>query len=584
MATADSRLSTRNVKRWRERLLHAKRVWSENGLFGTEPDSLLRIGIEFYRGNHFDFIQDVGVSEERFATANKVFSTCNSILARNSARNPSVQIFPRSQAAVESSQAVEALLAYDIYELGWKRVLNAALRHHLFAPYGIVRHGYTPRAEIFDEKGRRLDFYRAAKPDRPWIRDMKIWETLWDPRSRGLHMDGGTKWVAFQSLLTTDQIRRNPKMIRRKDLRPGVSTETRERLEIARSRNEAGPDDSALVESWVVYEAEEKTWFQLTLEGEEEPLREQDDWPIPWEWLPVNGLAVNEQEDSPFPLPLIQEVIPIQVELDRLRTMMSVMARNTRRMVALGRDRVEETDGNKMVDGELVEFFWVKGLATEAVQQLTVGGFPQELLLYSSLLEQDIREASGQSLMDRAQRINVETATEAANVQTGSNELALRIQSAFEDFASEMTRVYMAARRFTMDEAELVPILGPRDAARAGPAFLSIDPGALQEEYDYIVVPGSMLAPDHDREAARAAADLQVGASAAQLHDMTYLYERYWRSRGVDPSRVFLSQENRQNMLDALGEGRVAPEQSGRGNGSGGGVDPIMAAFAANRR
>ena len=84
---AASRFSTRDVRRWRDRLLHAKHVWMEHGLLGNEAHSMLRMGIEFYRGNHFDLISGVGVSEERFATANKIFSTCNSILARNAARN-----------------------------------------------------------------------------------------------------------------------------------------------------------------------------------------------------------------------------------------------------------------------------------------------------------------------------------------------------------------------------------------------------------------------------------------------------------------------------------------------------------------
>ena len=41
------------------------------------------------------------------------------------------------------------------------------------------------------------------------------------------------------------------------------------------------------------------------------PLREPDDWPIPWSWLPVNALGVNEQTDSPFPIALLDQVVPV---------------------------------------------------------------------------------------------------------------------------------------------------------------------------------------------------------------------------------------------------------------------------------
>ena len=254
------------------------------------------------------------------------------------------------------------------------------------------------------------------------------------------------------------------------------------------------------------------------------------------------------------------------------------ITRNLRRLVGLNTNAVDETVLNKLVDGELVEFFRLKGLPAEAIAQIQIGGFPQELLLYSQLLEQDIREASGQSLMDRGQRINVETATEASGVAQGSSELAQRIQSAFEDFTTDVMRFYMQGRRATMSEPELVPLLGFRDAARAAEAFLTVNPEALAEEYDYQVVPGSMLPRDHDRDAQRATADLQVASGAAQIHNLPFLYERYWSARGIDPGQAFLSPEQTESMRAAVAGGRVLPEEGGA-SGRGGGIDPMLAAF-----
>ncbi len=573
-----SRFSTKDVKRWRERLLHAKRVWIKEGLLGMGGgDSTLRMGLEMYRGNHYEMMGGwAGLHEDQLAVANKIYSTANAILARNASRNPTVQIFPRSPTAQEASPFVEALMNYDIHELKMKRVLNGALRASLFSPWGIVRHGFTPKEETFDKEGRRLHFYRAAKPDRPWIECKPIWECLWDPRSRGLTMDGGTKWVAFLNFLTVDQIERNPGMIARRDLRPTVSLESGKRLR--GPLHQLGPDDVDLVEVYTVYEAEQRTWFQLTLDGtEDRALRESADWPIAWEWLPVNGLGVNEQDDSPFPVPILEQVIPLQVELNRVRTMMSILTRNLRRIVGVGQG-VDEPTLNKLSDGELLEFFRVQGMPKEQIQEIQTGGFPQELLLYAQQLEQDIREMSGQSLMDRAQRINVESATEAANVQQGSDVLALRIQSAFEDFTTEVLSTYMAARRETMTEEEMVPLLGAQDAAAAAPVFLTVQPAQLHEEYDFLVVPGSMLSPDRDREAAKASADLQFAAGMPELHNLPYLVERYWQARGINPQKALTKPQERQQVREKLG-GMQGLGQESNANGRGGGVDPTAFAF-----
>ena len=46
-----------------------------------------------------------------------------------------------------------------------------------------IRHGYTPEKEIRDEKGRMLFYYKAAHPNRPWIKAMAPWNVLIDPRA-----------------------------------------------------------------------------------------------------------------------------------------------------------------------------------------------------------------------------------------------------------------------------------------------------------------------------------------------------------------------------------------------------------------
>ncbi|MFQ5766718.1 MAG: hypothetical protein ACE5ID_01855, partial [Acidobacteriota bacterium] len=49
--------------------------------------------------------------------------------------NPQVQVFPRNPDYSGHARGVENLINYDIEELNFKRQMNRALTHHLFAPF-----------------------------------------------------------------------------------------------------------------------------------------------------------------------------------------------------------------------------------------------------------------------------------------------------------------------------------------------------------------------------------------------------------------------------------------------------------------
>ena len=107
---------------------------------------------------------------------NKIYSTTNSSVSELSARNPKVQLVPRSARAAEGVVAAEAIVNYDIDQQKMMRQWNRALFDHHFAPFGAVRHGFTPTEEFTDAEGNRLEFYRPAQPDRPWLRRIPIWD------------------------------------------------------------------------------------------------------------------------------------------------------------------------------------------------------------------------------------------------------------------------------------------------------------------------------------------------------------------------------------------------------------------------
>ena len=560
---ADSRLGEKEYKRWQDRLQHAHKVWIEKGLVGNQM-STMRMLLEMYRGNQWGVVKGfLGLDEAELVTVNKIYSGANTLQAQIAARDPEVQVFPRNRNAVNSAPPAEQLINYDIEELNMMRQWNMALRDHLFAPVGIVRHGFTPAEEYTDKKGRLMEMYRPARPDKPWLKRIPIWDCLLDPLAPSWNNDGELKWVAFRSLMTEEQIRNTPGMVWKKGLSPNVSQHYKD-MRSSDLLDDQNEDWGDLYEIWSVYEIRERTWFQMTMDGAVKgPLRDQDEWPLEWEHLPIDIFAVNEQMDSPFPIPMMEEAIPIQLELNRLRTIMSIVARNTRRLVGITKGGMDDDELDKLEDSAVVELLMLHGPAKEVMAEIRAGGFPQELIPYNELLERDFRELTGQSQMDRAQRINVETAQEASQVQMGSDIHTIRNQQAFEKFITSSVRNYMHGRRQTTSEEELIPVVGP-----GAEPFVSVRPEDLRADLDYKIVVGSTRPDSHQQKAAESLADIQVVSTEVgmQVANVQKPYEDYFVARGKNP-REYVKQQ-----------GQAPPQQPGQQPPAGGKIDP--AAFS----
>jgi hypothetical protein len=110
-------MSVEDFRRWRSRLVHARRIWSRKGLVGSEHPSDMRLALEMYRGNQWGHMGNIwGLDDHELVTVNKIFSTANTLQAQLSARNPQVSVFPRRPAGIPSAPKVTDLLNYDIEE------------------------------------------------------------------------------------------------------------------------------------------------------------------------------------------------------------------------------------------------------------------------------------------------------------------------------------------------------------------------------------------------------------------------------------------------------------------------------------
>ena len=571
-------------QRDRDRLLWAKSIHVGLGLIGRQTqENTMRQLIEFYRGDQWESKGAFqGLGSDVLRVANKIFPIANRQQAGVAARNPKVQYFPRTPDDRDKAPRAEALHNYDIQEDNHILELNGAFRDHQFARFpGIVRHGYTPPEELFDEDGKRLSSFRAS-PNRPWVRRVAPWNVLIDPRAESFDKGGGALWCAFRSVMTLDAIRRNPNMIARealKGFKGNIAKPWREMVP-KHLKPEDDPDQGGYVEVWTVYDLEDRTWSQLTLDGVDRYLRDPDDWPIPWEDLPYDAFTVNPQMDTPFPRSLLEDLLPYQNELNQVRTMMSILTRSYRRPPFVDKSKFEADELHKLESGALAEAILTTGSPKDAVQEMTLAGFPQELIQYVALIVDDMRESVGLSLFARARRENVESATEASEIAAGQDIIESRTQEAFDRFVKNAEMTYMQGRRAVLAELgreEVVRVLGA-EGSQSLEDWFTVRPEDLHGEFEFHVEAGSTRPMDLDREAQKALADLQASQTLPGVARPDQHWRRYLEWRRLDPSRFMESDSQQAQTL--TGAGRLAQEAGLEGSG-GNGIDSNLAGLLA---
>jgi len=582
-----------NFQRWRKRLDHARRIWIEKGILGRGQPSTMRQLMEFYRSDQWRHAPNyLGLAKEELRIVNKIFPAANAQQAELVARNPTAQYFARAKKWERAAPLVKALHNYDIIEQNHVTQMNAAFRDAQFAPFGHIRSGYTPEEELETEattrnRARRMDLYRPAAEDRPWIRRVAPWDVLADPFCERFHPDGGMRWLAYRSVMTRQNVKANPNIKIANaviDKAAGNISRDWDDMRDASLRNHENPDGKNDFEVWTVYEAEERTWFQMTLEGgPEQFLREPADWPIPWESLPGHFFQVNHQIDTPFAISLLEPLIPFQHELNQLRTLTYKGVLTGRPMNVVSKAAFQDDEVmDKLERGEVNEFIPADTSdARSAINRIQTGGIPNGSLESMGLVTEDIREATGQSRMDNARRVNVETAQEASQIQSGSDIHTSRIQGEFESFMREVEQTYMQGRRTilaTRDGANVeVKVLGEDVAGNLG-EWKEVSNEDLAGDFAFQIEVGSTRRRDEALEAQKALADIQVAQSMGPEGpaDMAELWRRYALARGLDPNEVTLDASRKEQ--DIRRQQGILDTVRGEGGGSGGtsgGVTPL---------
>ena len=548
-----------DINLWRERIRFSRGIMEAKGILGDGgQDGTMRELIKLYASDP-DSHLPLGdwFNEEQRVFSNKIFSTANQLESEVAAQRPEIYAMPRSgissvdaaRRAMSAGRIAEPLVNYDIDELGMADEANDCLLDHFVAPVAWARAGFTPQEEVFKpqseesaERQKKIIQHRFERPDRSWIQRVAPWDVVPDPNARRFTPNGGMKWVAFRSIVPLEDLKANPGTVNFSELDElaGNVTHPLEHLRRLENRDQnANPDAPKFVEIYTVYETVEETWFQLTLDGPDKLIRKQDDWPIPWEWLPVRSFIVNKQRDTPWGVPLLKPLIPLQREINTLRTMISWITRNTRRLILAHKDMLAPGEESKIEFSKLVEVLYTTGAPREAIEQVSIGGFPQELFMYAQMLDEDSREMLGLSRMGRGQRINVETATEAGDVQSGQDINVDRVAIRYESFWQDILSLHIQGRRstFTTNQKEVVPLLGQVDADGLQ-VWATVDKETLRGDFDFKVIPRSTRRRDRQQEEAFWMARLQVAIENPQIFNVAYYAGRLAAVQGVPPEKA----------------------------------------------
>jgi hypothetical protein len=594
-------MSPKETEFWKERLDFAHDVWRRAGLTHDSNRAGAHAWMNAYRGIVWDEdgwggipLEDLievdgwgGIPLEDLIEVPTAFWVINTQMSGMYARHPVLDVSAERPDSVQAARKMEILINHLIRsrQLGIKRQLNRSLFAALSLPAGIVRHGFTPEDEFFDKNGDRIERFTPARADLPWIRHVPLWDFRADPQAESFHHKADVRWCAFRSLLTLDEIDVTPGLIHRKDLRPTTSVDMRfaRPFDLQIEGGLPPEEDAKLVEIWTVYDLAERKWFSIS-DGSEKTLREPEDWPIQWDQLPYNMLGFHEQMDSPFPVAPISMIDDQLRERNKVRTLMAELVKRTRRLIFADEGQMNEEDMEKLLSGEvdLTEILRTKGNPGEAISVVNTGDFPIGLLNYDRQIEEDIRQTFGQSLLDRGQRINVESGTEAAAVARGAALQSGLLGGSWEDYVGDVLSTFGSAlqspgvltRRFAL------PVLGQRDAVELmrelgkGPInpLQPIQSQDIRGSFLYEIRPGSMAPRNPQEEQAKAVANLEVAAKyGGGVLNMPQLLLEYAIAADMDPTKVMTSIEQQQATDQLAANQGVAPAAEGgnrRGNGA----------------
>lgn len=467
---------------------------------------------DVYAGKLYDSLG----SEDR-AAVNLAFATINVILPSVTVNNPKLTVTARREEEGDQATIAEAAANYYWRIYGFQPHLKSAVKDVLIYGHGWLKCGWRVREkevvltdeernEIAERAFAEADQYAQAYPmeakelpsdddiwksiphkekrvvkDCPFVERLSPFDVFVDPEATSL---SDAKWVAQRIVRPLEEAKIDKRYNRtaRRKLQPdkevsGIDTPDLERYK----------DDLKRVTIWEFYDLRRETVSVFASAGDDRFLI--DPKPYPYDaGLPFVFIQNYEVPDRFYPIGDLEEIEPIQQELNETRTQLMNHRKSHQRKYLYKREAFDTTGLAALssdVDNTMVP---VTGEDLQGVivpmPTHVMGG---DLYSYSEVITNDLDRVSGVSEYARGGLPELSrTATEAAIIQDAANARAADKLDTIEKAIQEVGRkvIQLAQQFLTADQA--ISIAGPK-----GMIWVEFSPDDIQGEFDFTVEAGS---------------------------------------------------------------------------------------------
>jgi hypothetical protein len=501
-----------SLKRYRNRLSHAKRWREESGLDKTWERML-----DLYKGKHFP----KGINDEDRIAINIAFSTINVIFPSITVNHPKIEVMANNPKDEDRAVITEAVINYWWRHYNFRTPFRRAAKDFLTVGHGWIKVGYKfaeaeedlaegERRDKFEEMVSQADQFAMENPDmanevptdeeiaanvpsskmviledRPYLERVSPFDMFVDPEATSLD---DAKWIAQRIIRPIEEVKADNRYSSRvrRDLKADsvLSSDW-----LTQDQKRKVDSDVQRVTVWEFYDLQRET-ISVFAEGGDDFLIDPQE--MPYEFgHPYEFIANYEIPDEFYPVGDLEMIEAPQQELNKTRSqMMNHRKKYGRKYLyrasALGPEGRQGLESNE--DNIAIEVIDDNQPLGDVILPVPITPMSSDLYQYSQIIEADMDKVSGVNEYARGATPEVRrTATEAAMIQDASNarsadKLAL-IELAIGNIARKV--VQLAQQYMTGDQA--ARIVG----AEGQQYWFDFSSEDIEGEFDFQVEGGS---------------------------------------------------------------------------------------------
>ena len=407
--------------------------------------------------------------------ANYIFSLIKSQLPQLYYKNPNVIVTPKRPQDEPTAELVENVINYIWGEIDLKTEIKRCVLDALIYGVGWMKQGWWGKTEKVKNESGEVNV--NIKKGEIFGYRVNPFDVVIDPEAKSVET---AKFLGTRILRTMDELRANPNYdIHILNKIPATTAIKSEYLTVGEEQGVEGNRWTDRYKIWEIYSTIDNKIIVLS-ENIDEPLR-YDDNPYEMEGFPLEMLGFTTDPESPYPISDLLALEPLQLELNKIRTMIARHMRRFNRKYLFDETQISKDAVEKMAHGEDGACIGVKG-DPKLVIPLIDAPLQAEVYRMEAIVKEDLREGSGMSELYRSgtPMKGMGTATEAMIAQQGQK---ARIDDKLDSvrcFCKNIARKMVQLAKQYYNQERVIRIVG-QDGEIKWTGFTKED---IQGEYD----------------------------------------------------------------------------------------------------